>query len=1062
MPGRIVAMAHESATEAPDLRKDRSHAQENNVGRHDYNHPGLVATDSPMINGPSTALQHGALPNGMSTVNGGSSTANGDHVETTAALVAPGHPPHLDQEWRSTPSYKSLGKLMDRMAQQCYFDLTDTLNKMSEIGGNTNVSGQANGASSHSMHFDNSTLSLEKKRLLLNFAHDQRDRFTKTLVLSDWSRNADDMSKFVDMKVWLDKQRWATTNAAKAIGEAKRNMIPFKVPAPDIEGAMELLATGRARWAPDLNYIPPKRLTAKQLLKMLRDMNVTLATRVRLHEEIPQLMRDVTIGDGRATFRVPGEFEVDLSVASEDPATPFYFIDIRFLFSPSSNFVTDQLRAHLENRINHQLAAKGLQGCYDFLHNFVLTHKINVLRSQATDLIRNGKWTDCIKLEHMRRSLVVQYWASMPGPKNWLEIGVSSGKQLHSARRNLTPTLSVRWFRKGREVLDERLDIDWNNLDLERYLLTAIGKHCFGKLASLKEGIDALEPASKAFCNELRGDEATPEDCSLTFSLPSMRSPLVVHMEPTTGQFSISPANHATARCERIMNLDPTADVPGMIASVASQITLSHIRKLSEQIGWTRLRLAGPQMTPRSVFAPKGWNKNWVLGVNVNLLGMMWWIGQVEGQSNGLFDLRTTTPLNSPEDSSCNLQTLQTMEKIAVAAVDLTVLALEATANRLPLWIPRSAVQKADKELGPQSHSQLQPLPEAAASVITIQTTEARGVPVFPAVYARLKELMRDSRTNPSLKWPGDVVRISHHGMDISKGIVRHDLRLVLQPGKLVALRESLKQSREPDIRINNAGGLAVVLRTRFGDGYLNDILARLRNVWNMDKRLTTLKRMTFITTHVDLSRLDFTYSDAGLSAHLSFASNGGLPVQLRLEPSTTNPHQRVRTMLEQELNKDKPDVFFNFAYALSFTLPLLKTFERLEDTDPGISVRVRSATWFNIQYKTPACAFDIRVRQRATGYQTEIVWHMYMSTKSTDQSQTTMPEGLIEAVKNLWASSNDDWRGIMNGLVAKPEGIGPALERLDEILSRFKIRGDGVGCDGSRVATENNVIEID
>lgn len=1061
MPGRIVAMDHESATDAPDLKKDRSHAQESSFARQDGNDSRLAATDSPMVNGPATASQHVALPNGLPSVNGSSLTTNGSHVEKSALLAISGSPPRLDQEWRSTPSYKSLGKLMDRMAQQCYFDLTDTLNKMAEMGSSTDVSGQANGVSSQSMHLDNSTLSLEKKRLLLNFAYDQRDRFTKTLVLSDWSRNADDMSKFVDLKVWLDKQRWATTNAARAIGEAKRKMIPFKVPAPNIEGAMELLATGRAKWAPDLNYIPPRRLTAKQLLKTLRNMNVTLATRLRLHEDIPQPMRDVRIEDGRAKFRVPGEFEVDLAVASEDPATPFYFIDIRFLFSPCTNAIADQLRAQLENRVNLQLAMKGLQGCYDFFHNFTLTHKINILRSQAVDLIRSGKWTDCIKVEHMRRSLVVQYWAGMPGPKNWLEIGVSSGKKLQSARQNPTPTLSVRWFRKGREVVDEQLDIDWNNLDLENYLLEAIGKHCFGKLASLKEGIDALEPASKAICNELSGDNATPEDCSLTFSLPSMRSPIVIRMEPTTGQFSVFPPNHATAHCERILNRDPTANVPGVIASVSFQVIHSHIRKLSEQLDWTRVRLAGPQTRPRSVFAPKGWNMSWVLGVDVNFLGMKWWIGQVEGQSNDLFDLRTSTPLNYPEDSSCNLQTLQNIEKIAVAAVDLTILSLQATANRVPLWIQHS-MQKSGKELVPQLHGQLQPLPQAAASAITMQATEARGVPAFPAVYVRLKELMRDSRINPSLKWPGDIVRISHHGIDKSKGTVRHDLRLVLQPGKLTALRENLKESRDRDIRINDAGGLAVVIRTRFGEDYLSSIQARLRNVWNIDRRLAILKHVAFVPTHVNLSRLDFTYGNAELSAQLIFASNGSFPVQLRLEPATSNPHQRVKTMLEQELNKNKPDAFFNFVYTLSFTLPLLKTFERLEDIDPGILIRVRSATWFNVQYKAPPCAFDIRVRQRATGYQTEIVWHMCMSTKAMEQSQKNLSEDLIEALKTLWASSNDNWRGIVSGLVAKPEGIGLALERLNEIVTRFKPRADGLGCNGSKDVTEHNVIEID
>ena len=100
------------------------------------------------------------------------------------------------------------------------------------------------------------------------------------------------------------------------------------------------------------------------------------------YDNIPPPFRDYTIKSGRVTFNVPGEFEIDLTIADEDPEKQFWFIDFRFLFSPSVLELPSHLRFYIESKVNAVLLADGLPGCYKLLHEIVLTHKISEFKRQ--------------------------------------------------------------------------------------------------------------------------------------------------------------------------------------------------------------------------------------------------------------------------------------------------------------------------------------------------------------------------------------------------------------------------------------------------------------------------------------------------------------------------------------------------------------------------------------------------------------------------------------------------------------------------------------------------------
>ena len=255
MPGRVI-MEQQGAIGSQDLKKDRSHAQQ---GAPPVQPAGEV-TSTAHVNGPTNGA-NGALPNGVPSSGEAHTTSNG----TSNAVAGPTlmeNPPALDQSWREMHTNKSLGLLMQRLASQCAFDLQEALSKMNEVPTEPQHQ-QPNGVMPHTGQ-DTSDSSMIKKRMLLDFASIQRERFIKTMILTGWSKGVDEMSTLLDVKVWQDKPMIAHKHSLQAILNTKNNMLNgAMMPNPNIEGAMEILATGKASWIPDMGFIPPKRLNCE-------------------------------------------------------------------------------------------------------------------------------------------------------------------------------------------------------------------------------------------------------------------------------------------------------------------------------------------------------------------------------------------------------------------------------------------------------------------------------------------------------------------------------------------------------------------------------------------------------------------------------------------------------------------------------------------------------------------------------------------------------------------------------------------------------------------------------
>ncbi|KXS98391.1 hypothetical protein AC578_4640 [Pseudocercospora eumusae] len=1028
-------MDQHRVTASQDLKKDRSQPKEGQLPqKRDF---AQMQTSQP--NG--THAQNGPHPNGVPVQAPPATNGQISNANTTANLPTP---PPLDGSWRDEPVNKSLGTLIERLAQQCFGDLNDTLTKMAETS--TASGAQTNGVLPHTT--DTNEASLSKKRLLMDFASNQRDRFIKTLILSDWARDAEEIARLIDIQLWAARQADAQRFAINFFYSTKQDMRVAKMPNPNIEAALELLSTGKTSRFPDLGYLPPKRLSAKQLLKTLKGMNVALIERLNLHEDLPPYFNDFSVANGRATFRVPDEFEVDVSVADEDPSTPFYFIDIRFLFAPTPSLSDDGLRMHLEERVNAALASSGLQGCYDFLHRYVLAHKINALRAQASKLLRD-KWFDCLQPEMHRQVFTLQYWRGQRAAKSWIELGISSGKQKGAkSRRPPTPRNSFRWFRQGQEVKDHNIDIDWQNLDLASTLASVTAKHTQWLLHSIKERFDILAGQNSQVDAQLKTSDTDPDDCQLAFSLAGLPKPIVTRFEPITGRISVSPPNRNAQQAEKFINGTANADAGRALAEVLARSVQDRLIPMADAAGWTSVdqsRIVVPPATKamlgadairRSLYkCSQGWGDAWALYVHFGLEGEKWFVVRIQEsieQGRPVRFMSTARRLNLPSTlANLTQASLRHIQEVAEAEVSFAVLIQELNDSRLEYRI------------------------ESTSSLTKRGADSEPGL----AIYFSMNTPTKPSGSKASLlpfKLASWIRLIPSTLTNVEDGVaeVRHDVRFTVDPSKFQHLSEHLTNStRKSDIAMNDSGALGLKVNVPFGKPYFAMIQRRLTHCDRLNYYLELLKQFGYRCTDVGLDVLSFVYSDVhDLAAQITFDKNAAQSAKLKLSPINSNPHQRIRVALEKSYNRAKNRGLTQLAWDLRVTLPLLRLFDKLESAESSgesASVYTRDVHRYTLTYKAPlpACSFAISVQRG----QSQIPGPTGVQFRCKPEAALG-DDALSHALREFSKGDGHEWFGDhVGGFGAGLAGLDEAFTKLDQAIRK---------CEGAVVKKQGTPAE--
>ena len=550
-----------------------------------------------------------------------------------------------DEIQHITTGFVQLGPLISRLAQRSHNALQE---KIAELARMPFAAPTANGhKDGHDGPDDTSPENVEKKRNFLRFCVTQHEDWTKALVMTEVYKRMGYMTKLIDLNHHITLQKANYHEAVDSMIILRRNLTFARLPAADLKTGLLVLSQGTARWMPDIDFVAPPPLSPQEQLKWVDNINTLLSLRLNLedHDKIPHHFKDFTVGSGRVTFTVKGEFEVDLTIGDEDFGKQLWFLDFRFLFSPAPAQLSDGLRDYLERQVNAVLAVDGLAGCYQFLHEFVLTHKINEIRRQANEL-RRSRWVDTLKVEQLNRAMAIQYWASRyppSGAKSWLIIGVHSGKQADRVPNpRCTSHLTLRWFRDGKEVKDANIPFDEEKLSAEDIVKTVLSNHIDHILSSIHTKLRAKPRFQKLQASlrlQLSGE--VPMDSCLEVQLTHLDT-VVMRIDPVTGAFSLAPQSRAIAHGESRLNSgtgtkDAAEEGLAALDMLRSGYAYEELNRRSRGYGWVGTKNTIPADEQRQIvqtrenhqvvwFKRQDWDTKWQIMVCLSMSGDRWWL----------------------------------------------------------------------------------------------------------------------------------------------------------------------------------------------------------------------------------------------------------------------------------------------------------------------------------------------------------------------------------------------------------------------------------------------------
>ncbi|KAJ4983341.1 mediator complex subunit MED14 [Stagonosporopsis vannaccii] len=974
--------------------------------------------------------------NDMAAMNGdmAQATTNGNPAIVTAPAMhhAAEKPPDIDHI--GPEAYHPLSKLLARIAQECYNALEETLHKMSALS----LGQQPNGAMTNGLVPQvDPEVNKRKKLLLLKFAQENRAKFIKLLVLTEWGqKSAVDIAKVIDLYSWAKTQAAHMDFADEQINQIKIMSAYARENNPDIRTALEILSTGKASWIPTLDYIPPDPISTDKALNLLRTMNTSLSIRLNVHETLPRHLKNWRIHSGRATFVIDSEMEFDVVSFVEDTSDQWWFLDLRLLFASAPTIETGgAFWTQLQGQADYILQEKGLSGLFDFLHNFVLTHKLSVLRSQADRLARSGS----LKVENVHRQFVVQYWTERPGKKNWIEFGTTSNKPKNgktSWRGPPIASLTARWFRQGKEVLDVDLRIDWKDLSMERILRRVIALHTTQILQSTSAHFDQRLDIKSS----LSGSE--PVDCSLTAALGMLSNSVTLSLEPITGSYIMRPASALSARAEFALNQGrEPMQIAGILTSMLSQMLRDQIQRIAHQVGWQRvtrqaLRADTVKAAVKSdvleyvMYCPPGWTSNWALAAIVNTQGESWWIFELASNGASIdYAEQIVMEKQGGHSLAINRDALTRIERVAVQLLSF-----------------RTTARSLDRE-----HKMFTLRHECHTSTNAIAVN---NIVQGWALYLQTSDLL--TTKSGDQPWLEDIIAITCEGLKNDGRSVWH-----IASGRMIKtaaadMQKLMAASPQSSFKFTADGHFRILLAAPFGTDILGELRARLRDVNRLRSFASTLQKRQMRLTSSSLQKVQFQYGPSPHNATVSFTTE----TEVAIDIPSSNPHYRIHRLLASIANDRNPSLpllpyndangLDHFCTTLVLTRSLLTVLRELETATPGNirnpAVHVHSVFKYRLTYENPLCTFDIRLQPKND----KVYWFIEDNFNHPPDIRAT-PErnprhrrldNLQENLKELFRNKAEGWFGTRKGIVAELDAVCDALRKLDKVVLSCKMEG--------------------
>ncbi|KAL5332636.1 mediator complex subunit MED14-domain-containing protein [Aspergillus crustosus] len=990
----------------PGVVMDRAQPGGRDPDLHDHLH-GVTSSQSGIKRSVTPVeLQNGSLHTNRTRLGG---SRESDRLNRTKAVSFTSEPPGLQH---ITQGFFPFSKLVDRSVQQCWNDLSDLVNELAEIRISSRNSSPEN---------------VQKKLRALEFTQSKRGDFIKLLVLSQWSRQAADVSKLIDIQNFIRAQHQGYSNALQYMGDMKRDLVRAQVANPDLKTALEVLSRGEVTSMPDLGYKSPKPLTPKSTLRKLRKINRIIGARLTLSENIPSAFQTYKVHDGRVTFVVPMEFELDLSIG--EMSSQFYFVDIRFLFSPSSSISTGRMFSELDLKVNDKLRTGGLTGCFDWLHNLALTLKINVLSRQATDLAR-GLWSSVLRVEVLHRTLVLYYWAPKSGPKSWLEIGICSGR--------IDGHIALRWMRDGRQAQSKDIEFNTVNLSVECLLRSVIAAHISHILSlTFRHISEKLLYSNGSLFLRAHLTKTEPGDCQLDIQLTNTRR-LRVALEPMSGAVILAPNPLERADSGYLSTVDDIVSRVGRLRCTAAiEEVESQVKMLGfEPINPRNFKIDARKLFPVNVlrfsfFSHRLWSRNWLLAATSSLDGDNWWVVQIRSAAT-----KTVNHVSSARMVCSTLLPIQQADFSSLADLGHCLsgfLAIYANALFVDsLQFIKISPPLDELEIG----SELQ-VPHLNIRYDASKLPHALQLAVPTGIKKKV--------------FVKDTIRLTYLGFDRHRKVatmVAYGKLTVPDPayGKLIP-KDDLLGYREND------GVFALRLLASPGHPIIFTLLENLQRLECVLSTYETLRQKKMDTLSLSLSHIDFAYGPGkNLLARLEFYESSSsmdldpvriqsrtdrlfhLRLGIRFSPS--NPHRRIQGPLATSINRFTTNSGLDtVADLLSITLPLMRalgrfTFNPSHNEPVKVHVIVRNAKSYQIHYPLEGWRFQLAAHR----HQRQPVWVL----KDIPGVQIGAGENQAKHKLHggLYISKGIGWKGFGNGVVANFNQVGDLLDELDKCLA--------------------------
>lgn len=930
--------------------------------------------------------------------------------------------------------YVPIASLTFRLSQETFNDLSLMITELADLPVSQPL---ANGVmrnpdyQTDNLHPTHSQAVILKKKLrILNWTNKWRPKFTKALVLTRWARQADAVRKVIDIRFWQLGALTAYQSAAQEIGLIKRHLVPVKEPSPDITTSLETLALGRVSWSSGCNYLKPLALPPQQMLDVLQRINILLSIRLSLYEKIPTMFRDFSIASGRVSFFVPDEFEVDLSLADEDPQSQLYFIDFRFAFSPSTEGLPPgALNMELEARANDVLHRDGLSGLFDLLHNFVLTHKLVVLRSQAEKLTR-GYWSEHVIVESVRRCLILQYWTKRAGGKNWIEIGITRGREKHTMYTDGVgpiPRLSVRSFRASKEVSGIGVDLRMSKLSLDNILKQVIAQHSSFTFTTIAMDLSkGLLYSSKSLKVKSKSSSSNPLAATLLVQLTASQAAKVVQ-EPVTGRFVLSPKSRLNDRAESELNRSMTeADASSKLSYLRALISQQEVEKAAKCMAWERapaLKLGREAMQryfPRATqeiifFRHPRWRSHWILAFSTSIDGDSWWIVELPRGTAGS-DAYVSHHLNKLMlPCAVYKVALQQPGRTMALAFEPTSLAMSQVERSSAGMICQHDDSRCLARLRIQHRVQRCDVGSETYS-ITIRFTGIAGC-----------SSTQDTALS-SKSWVHHIVKLDYQQLESHSGdavrIAKAHLRQSRSDRKKLA-------STIPTLAVNDTNNAyAIRLTHKVGETSIPHLTQQLTAFERLQEFVSTIEPYRELKLRRS-SLLNFEFRYAGRSSPLKATIHFTADTAVHLSLSAMNPHNRVLDHLNSFLLQNG---LVPLVAMLRITLPLLSALDVVEKAHHNHDVHVlaRSEQWYEVRYSSPVPrgGFDVRLRHRRG------IPFWFMAESSIKGSAPGISEEeWVRALRMVTRGRGTGWRGVHGGIIAEIPCISDLLQKLDSIF---------------------------